>query len=533
VLLIACVNVANLLLSRVVPRQRELAIRTALGASRRRVAAQLFTESVLLSVLGGIAGLGLAWVGTRGLMHWLPPSLPRVETIGIDQNVALFVLFVCLATGILFGLAPVWQSLHSNVNVTLKEGNRGSGGGRHHRLQSLLVVSELALALVLLVCSGLTIRTLDKLSKVDPGFQPDNVVTFTLGFSRLHYDQPDKIRTLFKNVIDRLENIAGMEAAASTTDLMMADDSEAPSYVAERPKPDPKDYHWSVFYCTSPHYLKTMGIRLLRGRFFTEHDNLSAPNVLVIDEELARVVFPNQDPIGQHIIIPFPGADQPREIVGIVQHVKHWGLAQDSKAPIRSEFYMPFTQVPDKIYGLVGGGMTFAARTRLEPEAAGAAIVHAMNAIDADMPVYNVQTMNEIIRTSLARQRFATLLFGLFATAALTLGAIGTYGVLSYAVSQRTHEMGVRMALGASVPNILRLVMGRGARLIAAGIAIGLPAAFGLSRLMASLLYGVTATDPVTFALVSFVLVGVAIVACYIPARRATKVDPIIALRYE
>jgi predicted permease len=531
-LLIACVNVANLLLSRVAPRQRELAIRTALGASRKRVAGQLLTESVLLSVLGGIAGLGVAWAGTRALLRAMPQSLPRAETIGIDLNVALFLLITCLATGILFGLAPVWQSLRSNVNVTLKEGSHGSGGGRHHRLQNVLVVSELALALVLLVCSGLTIRTLDKLGKVDPGFQPDNVVTFTLGFSRLHYDQPNKIRTLFKNVIDRLENIAGVEAAASTTDLMMADDSEAPFYIAERPKPDPKDYHWSVFYCTSPHYLKTMGIRLLRGRFFDEHDDLSAPNVMLIDEELARAVFPNQDPIGQHITIPFPGADQPREIVGIVQHVKHWGLAQDSKAPIRSEFYMPFAQVPDKIYALVSG-MSFAARTRLEPEAARAAIVREMNAIDADMPVYNVQTMNEIIRTSLARQRFATLLFGLFAAAALLLGAIGTYGVLSYAVSQRTHEMGIRMALGASAPDILRLVLERGAQLIAVGAAIGLLAAFGFSRFLASLLYGVTARDPITFASVSLVLVAVAIAACYIPARRATKVDPIIALRYE
>jgi predicted permease len=531
-LLIACVNVANLLLSRVAPRQRELAIRMALGASRRRVAAQLLTESVLLAVLGGIAGLGLAWTGTRALLRSLPDSLPRAETIGIDQNVAFFLLVTCLATGILFGLAPVWQSLRSNVNATLKEGSRGSGGGRHHLLQSVLVISELALALVLLVCSGLTIRTMAKLGKVDPGFKADNVVTFNLGFSRLHYDQPAKVRLLLKNVLDRLESIAGVEAVASTNDLMMADDSEAPFYVAERPKPDPKDYNFTMFYVTSPLYLRTMDIRLLRGRFFTDQDDLSATNVAVIDEELAHSIFPKQDPLGQHIILPFPGADQPREIVGIVQHVKHWGLAQDATAAVRSEFYMPMAQVPDQIYALVHG-MTYAVRTRLEPEAARAAITHELNAIDADMPVYDVQTMNEIIRSSLARQRFATVLFLLFAAAALALGAIGTYGVLSYAVSQRTHEMGVRMALGAGTPDILRLVLQRGARLIAAGIGIGLVAAFGLSRLLASMLYGVTTTDPATFAAVSLVLVAVAIAACYIPARRATKVDPIIALRYE
>jgi predicted permease len=531
-LLIACVNVANLLLSRVAPRQRELAIRTALGASRMRVAAQLLTESVLLALLGGILGIGLAMAGTRALLAAVPHSLPRAQTIGVDWSVALFLLAVCVSTGILFGLAPVWQSLRTNVNVTLKEGGRGSGGSRHHRLQGVLVVSELALATVLLVGAGLTIRTLDKLGKVDPGFRADNVTTFTIGFSKLHYDQPHKIRTLFKNVIDRLESTAGIEAAASTTDLMMHDDSETMFYIAERPKPEPKDFSWSMFYVTSPDYLRTMGIRLLKGRFFTEHDDLNAPNVMVIDEELARSVFPNQDPIGQHVIIPFPGADQPREIVGIVQHVKHWGLAQDSTATIRSEFYMPFAQIPDQIYTLVSG-MNFAVRSRMDPQAAKAAITQELKAIDSDMPVYDVQTMNEIIRLSLAQQRFATLLFGLFAGAALLLGAIGTYGVLSYSVSQRTHEMGVRMALGAEAPNIIRLVLGRGAQLIGAGIVIGLLAALALSRLLSSLLYGVTARDPVTFAMVSMVLVGVAIAACYIPARRATKVDPMIALRYE
>jgi predicted permease len=531
-LLIACVNVANLLLSRVAPRQRELAVRMALGASRRRVAAQLLTESVLLALLGGLAGLALASLGTRALLRAMPDTLPRADTIGIDQNVAIFLLVTCVATGILFGLAPVWQALRSNVNSTLKEGTRGSGGARHHRLQSALVIAELALAMVLLVCSGLTIRTLAKLGKVDPGFQPDHVITFSVNFSRLHYDQPAKVRLLLKNMLDRFQNIAGVEAVASTNDLIIADDSETVFYIAERPKPDPKDYLSSMFYVTSPQYLRTMGIRLLRGRFFTDQDDLNAPNVMVIDEELARAVFPNQDPIGQHLILPFPGAEQPREIIGIVQHVKQWGLAEDDTATIRSQFYMPMSQIPDSIYGLVTG-LNYAVRTRLEPEAARTAIAHELNAIDADMPMYSVQTMNEIIRTSLARRRFATLLFLLFAGAALVLGAIGTYGVLSYAVSQRTHEMGVRMALGAGTPDILSLVLRRGARLIAGGIAIGLVVAIVFSRLLASMLYHVTATDPLTFAGVSLVLVAVGIAACYIPARRATKVDPMIALRYE
>lgn len=531
-LLIACVNVANLLLSRVAPRQRELAVRMALGASRRRVATQLLTESVLLASLGGVAGLALAWAGTRALLKAIPDTLPRAETIGIDQNVALFLVVTCVVTGILFGLAPVWQALRSNVNVTLKEGSQGSGGGRHHRLQSVLVIAELALAMVLLVCSGLTIRTMTKLAKVDPGFRPDNVLTFSLNFSRLRYDQPAKVRLLFKNVLDRLDHIPGVEAAAATDDLLMADDSEVPFYIAERPKPEPKDYSFALFYLTSPKYLKAMGIRLLRGRFFTDQDDLGAPDVAVIDEELAHALFPKQDPIGQHIMIPFPGAEGPREIVGVVQHVKHWGLAEDSTATIRIQFYLPTAQIPDALYAQVHG-MTYAVRSRMEPEVTRAAIARELAAIDGDIPMYDVQTMNEIVLSTLARRRFVTMLFMLFAGAALVLGAIGTYGVLSYAVSQQTHEMGVRMALGAGTPDILRLVLQRGLLLIAAGIAIGLLGAYAFSRFLATMLYGVTATDPLTFAAVSLLLVSVAIAACYIPARRATKVDPIIALRYE
>lgn len=530
-LLIACVNVANLLLSRVVPRQRELAIRTALGASRIRIASQLLTESVLLALLGGILGIGLAWAGTRGLLAAVPHTLPRTQSIGVDWRVALFLLATCVITGILFGLAPVWQSIRGNTNETLKESGRGTVAGRH-RLQSVLVISELALALVLLVCAGLTIRTLNKLGRVDPGFVADNVTTFSLGFSRLHYDTPEKIRTLFKNVVEKMEGVPGIQAAALTTDVMMRDDSEVMFYVSERPKPDPKDYSWSMMYITSPDYLRTMGVRLLRGRYFTEHDTLSSPNVIVVDEELASSLFPHQEALGQHLTIPFPGFEQPREIVGIVQHVKHWGLAQDSTAKIRSEFYAPFLQVPEKFYPLLNG-MTFAARSHLGAQATANAVAERLHEIDSDIPVYNVETMDEIISTSIARQRFATLLFVVFAIAALLLGAVGTYGVLSYSVSQRTHEMGVRMALGASARDVLRLVMLRGTKLIAVGASAGIVGALIFARLLSSLLYGVRSYDPATFGLVATVLIIVAIAACYIPARRATKVDPMIALRYE
>jgi putative ABC transport system permease protein len=530
-LLIVCVNVANLLLSRVAPRQRELAIRSALGASRMRLASQLLTESILLALLGGLLGVGLAWAGTRGLLAAVPHSLPRAQSIGVDWRVCLFLLALCVITGILFGMAPVWQALRANMNSTLKEAGRGSGGGRHP-LQNSLVVAELALSLAVLVCAGLTIRSMQKLGQVDPGFQPDHVVTFDIAFSRLRYDQPAKIRNLFKNVVDQMESTPGVEAAALTTDVMMRDDSEVMFYVAERPKPDPKDYNWSMMYITSPNYLRTMGVQLLRGRFYNEHDDLNAPQTVVVDEELARSLFPNQDPLGQHLIIPFPGFEAPREIVGVVQHVKHWGLAQDSTAKIRAEFYVPFLQIPEKFYPMLNG-MTFAARSRLEPRAAANAVQERLHSIDSDIPVYNVDTMNEIIRTSIAGQRFLTLVLGIFAAAGLLLGGIGTYGVISYAVSQRTHEIGVRMALGAKGGDVLRLVLGRGARLIGLGIVLGLVAALAFARLLAGNLYGVTTSDPVTFLAVSLLLVSVSLAACYVPARRAMRVDPMIALRYE
>lgn len=530
-LTIACVNVANLLLSRIVPRQKELAVRAALGASRARVMVQLLTESVLLSLTGGLLGIGVAWAGTRGLLSAVPHTLPRTSDIGVDWRVALFLFGLCLVTGILFGLAPVWQSFRGNLNATLKEGGRVAGTGRQ-RLQNALVISELALALLLLVGSGLTLRSLQKLGKVNTGFVPDNVVTFDIGFSKLRYDQPQKIRSLFRQVTDRMAAAPGIEGAALTTNVMMRDDSEVMFYIAERPKPEPKDYEWSMMYITSPGYVRTMGLTLLKGRFYDEHDDLNGHEVLVIDDVLARSLFPGQEAIGQHIIIPFPGLEQPREIIGIVGHVAQWGLAQDSTAKIRSEFYMPFLQVPEKFYSMLNG-MTFAARSPLPAQAAAKAVGDELRAIDSDMPVYNIQTMNEIISLSIARERFAGLLFGIFAGAALLLGAIGTYGVLSYLVSQRTREMGVRMALGAQSADIISLVFGRGAKLIATGVAIGLLAAFGLSRLRASLLYGVKATDPVIFAVVAVVLMIVAAIACYIPARRATKVDPMVTLRCE
>jgi putative ABC transport system permease protein len=528
---IACANVANLLLSRVAPRQREFAIRTALGASRSRVAGQLLTESILLSLLGGILGIGLAWAGTRGLLSLMKSTLPPGQTIGLDWHVGLFIFVLCVATGVLFGLAPVWQSVRGNTNETLKDAGRGSSTGRH-TLQNALVAAELGIAVLLLVGAGLTVRTMQKLAKVDPGFHPEQVLTFDIGFSKLRYDQPDKVRNMLNQVITRISAIPGVEAATMTTDVMVRDDSEAQFYVAERPKPQPKDLSWSMMYITSADYLKAMGIRQIRGRYLTEHDNLSSPGVVVIDEELARSLFPNQEPLGQHLVIPFPGFDQPREIVGVVQHVKHWGLSQDDTAKIKSQFYVPFSQIPDNLYSLVTG-MTYAVRSRLDERAITAAVQDQLKGLDSDIPVYNIASMNEIVASSIATQRQISLLLGFFAVAALLLGAVGTYGVISYSVSQRTNEMGIRMALGAQRKDILGLVVTGGAKLVALGIAGGLLLSLFLTRFMASFLYGVKSTDPLTFGAVAFLLFSVAIVACVVPARRATKVDPMIALRYE
>jgi len=519
------------LLSRVVPRQREIAIRTALGATRSRVAGQLLAESVVLALLGGVLGIGFAWAGTRGLLAAVPNSLPRAESIGMDWRVALFLLLVCLGTGILFGLAPVWQVLRGDMNQTLKESARGSSGKRHV-LQNALVVTELAIAVLLLVGAGLTVRTLEKLAKVDPGFQPNHVLTFDIGFSKLRYDQPQKVRNLLHEVITRLQEIPGVEAASTTTDVMMRDDSETMFYVSERPKPEPKDYNWAMMYITSPEYLKTMSIQQVRGRFLNDHDNQGSPGVIVVDEELARTLFPNQDAIGQHLVIPFPGFEQPREIVGIVRHVNHWGLAEDATAKIRSEFYIPFGQIPDNLYSLVTG-MTYAVRSSLDEHAVTTAVKQKLQALDGDIPVYNISSMNEIISTSIAQKRFLSVLLVFFGVAALLLGAVGTYGVISYSVSQRTNEMGIRMALGAQASNILAIVLAQGAKLIAVGVGCGLAVALLASRFMASFVFGVTAKDPVTFGAVALLLLLVATAACYFPARRATRVDPLIALRHE
>ncbi len=533
VLLIACVNVANLLLARSTARTKEIAIRAALGGSRWRMIRQLLTESTLLAVCGGALGTLFARWGTSFLIASVPGSLPRTEDVSPDIRVLFFTLGASLLTGILFGIVPAIRASRADLHDTLKEGIRGSTSGRHH-LQDALVVAELALTLVLLVGAGLTARSILSLHRVNPGFDPRNALVFNTALSAQRYGEAPKVRSFYRELLARLQRTPGVKAASLALNVPMRDDSELYFYVEGRPQPKPEDMLWSMHYIVSSGYADAMGLRLLRGRYLSDRDSEDSQPVIVIDEAMARGVFPSEDPIGKRIIVPFPGLDQPREIVGVVNHVKHWGLAQDAQSRIQYQFYMPFFQVPDALFKQVGTfDMTLVVRTAGDPRAFVGTAQATVHALDPDLPVYGSQTMGEIIETSLAAQRFATLLLGLFAAFGLVLAAVGIYGVMAYSVGQRTQEMGIRMALGATRRDILRLVLGRGSLLTGAGTLIGLLACLGLTRFLASLLFGVTATDPVTFLAVAFVLGAVALFACYVPARRATRVDPMTALRYE
>ncbi|HEV2416934.1 MAG TPA: ABC transporter permease [Terriglobia bacterium] len=534
VLLIACVNVANLLLSRAAARQKEMAIRSALGAGWRRVMRQLLTESVLLSLLGGGLGVLLAFAGTKALLAYVPGELPRAENVGMDLRVLLFVVGAAVLTGILFGLAPALHSARPELNNALKEGGRGSTGGRH-RLQNGLVVVELALALVLLIGAGLTLGTIVRLSHVNTGYDTHGALIFSVSLPAARYSIGANSRAFYKNLLDKLRATPGVEAAGATDDMPMRGDDETNYYIAERPKPLEQNMPLAMFYLITPGYLRAMGIRLLRGRAFTDDDTLNAPNVMLIDDAMARTMFPHQDPLGQHIILPGPdGVDVPRQIIGIVGHIKHWGPGQNSDWKVNDAFYMPVAQIPDVIYKAIGPfNATIVLRTSAAPLSVLAAVKRAVHSIDPDVAVDGVDTMDGLIRTSLTGQRFTMLLMVIFAALALSLAAIGIYGVISYSVSQRTHEIGIRMALGAQGRDVLLWVIRQGMTLALIGVAAGVVGAFFTTKFLAKQLYGIKPTDPVTFISVSLILAAVALLACYIPARRATRVDPLTALRHE
>jgi predicted permease len=531
VLLIACVNVANLLLARSTGRAREFAIRTALGASQTRVIRQLLTESILLSICGGALGLLLAAWGTQAALSLLPESLPRAEEVGMDARVLIFTLAVSVLAGVVFGLAPALRTARPNVQETLKEGGRGASRARQSA-QSIFVVVELAMALLLLVGAGLMIRSLTRLWSVNPGFNPKNVLFFQVGLSPSMRQAPvDWVRADLRQLHDTVAKIPGVEAVSlQRGGLPMFGDSEDPFWIEGEPKPArDNDMPSALWYEVEPDYLKVMGIPLKRGRFFSEQDNERSPLVVVIDESFAEKYFAHEDPIGKSIVDEFIG--KPAEIVGVVGHVKHWGL--DDKINLHAQFYIPYAQIPEKFISRAADSTGVLIRSEGAPLALVGSIRKKVAEMNSDDVVFETHSYEEIVSRSLAARWFSMVLLGIFAALALVLSSVGIYGVISYLVGQRTHEIGIRIALGAQPKDVLVLVLGEGTRTALLGIGIGLAAALGLTRLMASVLYGVSATDPLTFVAVAGVLTMVALAACYIPARRAMRVDPIVALRYE
>ena len=533
VLLIACVNVASLSLARSAGRSREFAVRIALGASRRRVVRQLLTESVLLGVAAGGIGLLPAIWGTHAAIRLLPSALPRAEEIGLDFRVLAFTAAISLLTGTLFGLASALKTSQADPHTALKEGGRGASGTHHGALGTFVVV-EMAMALVLLIGAGLMIRSLMGLWDVDPGFNPRNVLSFGLSLAPSMSDaSPVRIRAAIRAVDDRLAATPGVKAVSQTWGaLPMGSDDEQLFWLDGQPKPaNENDMNWAVDYIVEPDYLKVMEIPLQRGRFFTPQDNEHSPQVAVIDEVLAHKYFPNQNPIGKRITLNTSGKTV--EIVGVAAHVKQWGLDLDDTHSLRAQLYLPCMQMPDDFVAMAPSGLSMVVRYQGSLSAAFDSIRRTNKQMSSQQVIYGDQTMESVISDSIAAQRFAMILLGAFAALALGLASLGIYGVIAYMVGQRTHEIGVRMALGAQQKDVLRLVLWQGTRLALLGVAIGLGAALALTRLMARLLYGISATDPATFAGLATVLTAIAIAACWIPARRAMRVDPVVALRYE
>lgn len=530
VLLIACANVANLLLARAAARQKEIAIRTALGASRWRVVRQLLTESVALSIAGGALGLLLAMWGAELLLAAIPDSIPWIKEIALDYNVLGFTLAASIVTGIVFGLAPALQSSGPDLNETLKEGGRGSTGGRH-RLRAVLVVAEVALALVLLIGAGLMLKTFSRLRQIDAGFNPQNLLTLTFSLSPTRYSEGARARAFYEQLEQRIGSLPGVQAAAFTSSVPLGGANVTGVLLDGQKFSSYGDQNMTVNSQVGAGYFRAMGIPLLSGRTFTEHETDKTPLAAVIDDNMARELFPDKDPIGQHLFLD--EGNIRFEVIGIVKHIKHLSWEADAQSTVRFQMYANYNQIPDQYFAQATRAMSLVVRTNSEPLALAPAVRRQVLDVDKDQPVYNVKPMEELITASISQQRFAMLLIAVFAGVALALSAVGIYGVMSYSVTQRSHEIGIRMALGASGRDVLNLVVGQGLKLVVAGVAIGLGGAVALTRVMSGLLFGVSATDPVTFVVTSVVLTGVALAASVIPARRAAKVDPMIALRHE
>jgi predicted permease len=539
VLLISCVNVANLLLARSTARQNEFAIRIALGAGQHRVIRQLLTESLLLSLIGGALGLLIAKFGTTAALAAVPRALPRSDDIGLDPRVLLFTFALSLLAGIVFGLMPAWKASQGNVSRQLIESGRALAGA-HSSAQSVFVMGELAMALVLLIGAGLMIRTLVHLWGADPGFNPKNVLTLELsGPASYKAGSADAIRSAYRQIHDKVASTPGVDAVSFSLGAHpMGSDDENFFWFVGRPKPSkPGDFPMTIEYDVEPDYLKVMQIPVKRGRFFTAADNEHAAPVVVIDESMAEKYFRDQDPIGQYLDFntnPSEVDKRPNpQIIGIVGHVNQWGLDSDGPDALHAEVYLPMAQIPDKELQRGGFGGDIFVRRQQAGTPTLATLRSRMLEYNSELVVHNPEDMEKTVAESISNKRFTMTLLGIFALLALLLASIGIYGVLSYMVGQRTKEIGVRLALGAQKFDVLRMVLKDGARMTLTGIIVGLVVSLGLTRLMQTMLYGVRPTDPLTFISVAALLAAIAMLACYVPARRAMKVDPMEALRHQ
>ncbi|MBK9316619.1 MAG: ABC transporter permease [Acidobacteria bacterium] len=526
VLLIACANVANLLLARASGRQKEMALRSALGAGRGRIIRQLLTESVLLAIIGGACGLLLAYGGIKLLVALSPDNIPRTNEVGIDILALIFTIGISILTGLIFGVAPAWQISRTDLHETLKEGGRTGTSQARRGIRNLLVVVEVAIALVLLIGAGLLIRSFLKVQQIDPGFRPDQLLVMQLALPETKYPEPADRDRFYQSMVQKVRAIPGVQEAGISTSVPMSGSNASASFTIEgREVAQGEMSPWGNRWSAGQTYFQTMAIPLIKGRYFEERDSADSPLVAIIDITMARKFWPNEDPLGKRISFSRDdnGERSWREIVGVVGHVKQKGLEGDS--PV--QYYIPHRQIPSS-------NVYLAIRSRqADPSSLTGVVRNEIQSIDRELPVFKVTTMEQLVAASIMQRRFAMVLLGAFAFIALLLAAVGLYGVMSYSVAQRTHEIGIRMALGARESSVLGMVIRQGMLLTLIGLVMGLVIAFALTRVMASQVFGIGTTDPLTFSLLSGSLLVVAFLASYIPARRATRVDPMIALRYE